>query len=164
MGPITEASLVEVGAAGRVSAASGVSSENPLRVISRPAAVDAGTAAVPIRLRFVASTSIPSGTPVEVDVDGEQHANVVLVPAAAIVREGNETAVFVAKDDKAQRQTVQLGLTDGMQAEIVSGISPGDLVIVDGQAGLPDGATITRTDDAGGSKAPAMDTGKGDTR
>jgi hypothetical protein len=37
---------------------------------------------------------------------------------------------------------VRLGLADAAGVEIVSGISAGDRVIVDGQAGLPDGAAI----------------------
>ncbi len=164
MVPITEASHVEVGAAGRLTALSDGGDENQLQVISRPAAVDVGTAAVPVRLKFAVSTSIPSGTPVEVHIDAEQHSNAVLVPAAAIVREGDETAIFVADGDKAQRRTVQIGLTDGIHTEIVSGVSAGEHVIVDGQAGLPDGATITTADEAGTPKTPETDGGKGDTR
>jgi len=164
MVPITEVNHVEVGAAGRLTSLSDAGDDNELRVISRPAAVDVGTAAVPVRLRFVASTTVPSGTPVEVEIDAQQHANVVLVSAAAIVREGDETAVFVADGDKAQRRTIQLGLTDGMHAEIVAGVSAGEHVIVDGQAGLPDGATITTADEAAAPKTPETDAGKGQTR
>jgi multidrug efflux pump subunit AcrA (membrane-fusion protein) len=60
------------------------------------------------------------------------------------VREGEETAVFVANGEKAERRVVVIGLTDGMDVEIVSGVKEGEMVIVDGQAGLPDGAKITR--------------------
>ena len=112
--------------------------------ISRPAAVDAGTATVPVRLAFAGPTNYPSGTPVQLDIEAEQHANVVLIPAPALVREGEETAVFVAKGEKAERRMVAIGLTDGMDVEIVSGVKEGEMVIVDGQAGLPDGAKITR--------------------
>ena len=77
---------------------------------------------------------------VEVDIDAEQHSNVVLVPAAAIVREGEETAVFVAVDGKARRRPVQIGLTDGRaRRDRRRALSAGEPVIVDGQAGLPDG-------------------------
>jgi len=67
----------------------------------------------------------------------------VTVPEQAIVREGEETFVFVVMGDKAQRRPVMLGLSDGMRAEIRSGLQAGEPVIVRGQAGLPDGATIT---------------------
>ncbi len=45
--------------------------------------------------------------------------------------------------DKAQRRPIQIGLTDGTNIEVVSGVKAGEMVIVDGQAGLPDDATIT---------------------
>jgi multidrug efflux pump subunit AcrA (membrane-fusion protein) len=79
---------------------------------------------------------------VQVDIDAEQHTNVVLVPAVAIVRDGGETAVFVASGGKAQRRAVRIGLADHLDAEIVSGVTAGEAVIVEGQAGLPDGAPI----------------------
>ena len=44
--------------------------------------------------------------------------------------------------DKAQRRPVQVGLTDGTDLEIVSGVKAGEMVIVEGQNGLPDGAKI----------------------
>jgi multidrug efflux pump subunit AcrA (membrane-fusion protein) len=67
----------------------------------------------------------------------------VLVPLEAIVREGEETAVFVASGGKAARRPVVLGIVDSMHAEIRQGVKAGEQVIVHGQAGLPDGASIT---------------------
>jgi len=142
--PLAEASRVVIGAAARLTGRPAGSPDLGLKVISRPAAVDAGTATVPVRLAFAGTTNYPSGTPVQLDIEAEQHANVVLIPAPALVREGEETAVFVAKGDKAERRVVVIGLTDEMDVEIVSGVKEGEMVIVDGQAGLPDGATITR--------------------
>jgi len=75
----------------------------------------------------------------------------VLVPAVAIVREGEDAGVFVAVAGKAKRRAVQIGITDGTNVEIRSGVNAGEMVIVDGQAGLPDDATIKvggETDDA----------------
>jgi multidrug efflux pump subunit AcrA (membrane-fusion protein) len=89
---------------------------------------------------------------VQVVVDAEHHTNAVLVPREAIVRDGDETAVFIARDDKAHRQPVTIGLTDADHVEIVKGIAAGDNVIVDGQAGLPDDATIHVS--AGGEAEP----------
>jgi len=117
--------------------------------VSRPAEVDAGTATIPVRLGFVVPSNFAAGTPVEVNIEAEQHRGAVLVPAVAIVREGEETAIFAAAGNKAQRRHVQIGLTDGVHAEILSGIKAGEMVIVDGQAGLPDGAAITVTADQG---------------
>ena len=51
---------------------------------------------------------------------------------------------MIVKDDKkAHRQVVTVGLTDGEQVEVLSGVAAGDRVIVKGQNGLPDGADVT---------------------
>jgi RND family efflux transporter MFP subunit len=142
--PLADSSRIVIGAPAHLVAGPAGSPEVRLKVISRPAAVDPGTATIPVRLAFNGPTNFPTGTPVQVDIDAEQHMNVVLIPAPALVREGEETAVFVAKGDKAERRVVAIGLTDEMDVEIVSGVKEGEMVIVDGQAGLPDGATITR--------------------
>jgi multidrug efflux pump subunit AcrA (membrane-fusion protein) len=105
-----------------------------------------------VRLGFGAPVSIPVGAPAQVEIEAEQHKGVVLVPAAAIVREGDETAVFVANGAKAQRRTVETGITDGAHVEIVSGVKAGEMVIVDGQAGLPNDAAITTPNDSKSAK------------
>jgi RND family efflux transporter MFP subunit len=138
--PISDVSRIVLGADARLTADSSAA----LKVASRPAAVEVGTASVPVRLTFMAPTTLPVGTPVEVEIDAEEHRNVVLVPSVALVREGEETAVLIAAGDKAQRRVVMLGLTDDAHSEVLSGVRAGENVIVDGQAGLPDGAAITQ--------------------
>ena len=60
------------------------------------------TAAAPVRLAFIgAGARLAVGTPVQVEIEAETHTDVVLVPVGAVVREGEETAVFVA----AERQS-----------------------------------------------------------
>jgi len=156
--PLADASRVVVGAAGRLSRAPGDTPHPGLKVVSRPAAVDPGTPTVPVRLAFDAPASFPAGTPVQVDIDGERHDNAVLVPLSAIVREGDETAVFVAKDGKAERRAVRAGLSDAEHIEILDGLKAGEQVIVEGQAGLPDGSAIATA--ASSTDAPAADKAK----
>ena len=79
----------------------------------------------------------------------------MLVPAEAIVRDGDDTAVFVAVGNKAQRRPVVLGIVDKEHAEIKSGLKAGEQVITRGQAGLPDGAAITT--EKPGAEKPAAD-------
>ena len=97
-------SRIVIGAPAHLASVAAGDPEVGLKVVSRPAAVDAGTATIPVRLAFDAPTNLPVGTPVQVDIDAEQHTNVVLIPAPALVREGEETAVFVVNGDKAQRR------------------------------------------------------------
>jgi membrane fusion protein, multidrug efflux system len=138
---LSDASRIVMGAEGELAAPGGAAGPR-LTVVSRPVAVDSGTATIPVRLRFADTPNLPAGAPVEVEIDAERHSGVVLVPAVAIVREGDETAVFVASDGKARRRPVKTGLSDETSVEILSGVAAGEMVIVDGQAGLPDDAAI----------------------
>jgi len=100
-------------------------------------------------MRLAFSTAPPAlavGTPLQVEFDTERRTGVVLVPSAAIVREGEETALLVAAGDKAERRVVVLGLEDGHHTEVRSGLEAGEMVITRGQAGLPDGAAIAIED------------------
>jgi len=150
--PIADLSRIVIGARAHITVASDAE-PLALQVVSRPAAVEPGTAAAPVRLAFVASTQLAAGTPVQVDIDAEEHAGVVLVPAAAVLYEGGEASVFIAAGDKAQRRIVQTGLSDASFVELRSGVLAGELVITRGQNGLPDGASI-----ALGETTPARDT------
>jgi RND family efflux transporter MFP subunit len=139
--PIGDISRVVVGAPAHLIDGSG----NPvaaLKVISRPTLVEPGTAAAPVRLAFAEVTLYAVGTPVQLDIDAEEHSSVVLVPSAALVREGEETAVFVVNGDKASRREVEIGLADNVHVEVRSGVKAGEQVIVSGQTGLPDGAAV----------------------
>jgi RND family efflux transporter MFP subunit len=153
--PLADSARIVIGAPAHLTAVAAGDPEVGLKVLSRPAAVDVGTATIPVRLAFNAPTNFPAGTPVEVEIEAELHPNAVLIPAPALVREGEETAVFVVNGDKAERRPVQIGLTDGEHIEIVSGVKAGETVIVDGQAGLPDGATISIGNPAGAAKSGA---------
>jgi cobalt-zinc-cadmium efflux system membrane fusion protein len=138
--PVSDAAAIKPGAAARIVGGDGPA----LKVAGRPVAVQAGTVTVAIRLTFTGAATYPVGAPVEVEIDRETHKDVVLVPASAVVREGSETAVFVAAGNKASRRAVTLGLENGQHAEIASGLKAGEAVITTGQNGLPDGADITQ--------------------
>ena len=153
--PLADSSRVQVGAAGHLMSPPTNTPDVELKARTRPTAVEAGTATVPVRFGFSQPVNIPVGSPVQVDIEAEEHRNVVLVPEAAIVREGEDTAVFVVNDGKASRRAVRIGLIGGAHVEIASGISAGERVIVDGQAGLPDGADVTERSAETEPEAPA---------
>jgi multidrug efflux system membrane fusion protein len=79
-----------------------------------------------------------------VEILAEEHKDVVLVPAAAVVKEDEKAAVFVVgPDGKAHRRDVTLGIETLEEVEIEKGVKAGEKVIVKGHEELPDGATVT---------------------
>ena len=148
--PIADAPRVKVGAPAHIENGAGGTAVPPLRVVSHPASVEQGTATVPVRLAFTSPAAYPDGTPVQVAIDADTRTGVVLVPASAIVHEGEQTAVFVVAGGKAQRRSVVTGVETADAVEITSGVKAGDTVIVEGQNGLPDGARVS----VGGAAGP----------
>jgi multidrug efflux pump subunit AcrA (membrane-fusion protein) len=54
------------------------------------------------------------------------------VPASAIVTSGRETIVWAVRDGKAERRVVKLGAQGESTVQILSGVSPGERVVVRG--------------------------------
>jgi len=96
-----------------------------------------------VRVAFAAGTRLAVGTPVRTEIIAEQRPQVIAVPLEALVTEDDSTFVMVATGDKAQKRKVETGLRTPKSIEITSGLKPGDAVIVKGQQGLPDGASIS---------------------
>lgn len=114
------------------------------RVLGVPPAVDPQSATAKVRLQFVSLPRLPAGTPVRVEIVAREHEDTLLVPSAALVREGEETFVYTVDDDgKAHRKKVDVGIVSDPDAEILSGIEAKEKVVVQGQEALPDGATVS---------------------
>ncbi len=68
---------------------------------------------------------------------------VILIPSAAVQRGTQGTFVYVVGDDQSVTvRTVKLGPTEGETAAIESGLSAGEIVVVDGTDKLRDGAKV----------------------
>jgi RND family efflux transporter MFP subunit len=72
-----------------------------------------------------------------------RRSRAVLVPSAAVRRDGEQDVVFVVKDHRAQRRAVSLGGTSGDARLVLAGVSAGEAVVVDAPAGLRDDAAVT---------------------
>jgi RND family efflux transporter MFP subunit len=113
-------------------------------VIARPAAVDPGSVTATVRLRPATPATLTGGMAVQVEILGPEHPSVIIVPIAAIIRDGESTYVMTyGADNKAHRKDVEVGVTTRDEAEITKGLAAGERVIVRGQNGLPDGAAVT---------------------
>ncbi len=117
--------------------------------------VDAATGTVKVTVGLPAELAggekgfLP-GMYAEVRLTTERKDDVLLVSKRALVREDESVFVFVVQaDDTAKRVKVELGLEDAERAEVLSGLSNADEVVVTGQAGLSDGGKIVRVDASG---------------
>jgi HlyD family secretion protein len=66
----------------------------------------------------------------------------VVVPKAAVKTADGKSIVFVLKDDRVERRAVRVGLENGDQIELVSGVSAGERVVVDAPQTLKDGDKV----------------------
>jgi RND family efflux transporter MFP subunit len=139
--PVAMLSKVAVNAPARVVDAGGAQLD--ASVLTRPAAIEPGSATAPVRLHPASPRGLVAGVTMQVEISGEEHRNAVVIPSAAVVHDGGETIVMtVDKDSKAHRVAVEVGIETGDTVEITKGLTAGDRVIVRGQNGLPDGATV----------------------
>jgi RND family efflux transporter MFP subunit len=142
--PIPDLARVQVGKPVRVLVP-GAEEPEQGKVLTRPASVDPTGVSADVRISFNAGTKLAVGTPVRVEIVAEQRAAALAVPVEAIIHEEDATFVMVAGgDDKAHKRKVTIGLTTPKRAEVTSGLKAGEMVIVQGQQGLPDGAAITQ--------------------
>jgi multidrug efflux pump subunit AcrA (membrane-fusion protein) len=73
----------------------------------------------------------------------DRKKDVLTAPVQALNHEGEKTSVFVADPDgQLEERTVELGLETASDAEIVSGLSEGDLVVVSDRSGLRAGERV----------------------
>jgi RND family efflux transporter MFP subunit len=73
----------------------------------------------------------------------EERTNATLVPKVAVVDYEGQRGVFTTNaDNKAEFKPVSIGIEDTARAEIVSGLKPGDRIVVNGAAALRAGDTL----------------------
>ncbi len=87
--------------------------------------------------------SVVPGAYADVVATTALHEGAPVVPEAAIVTEGEQNFVYVVvAGPKANKRAVEVGSRVDGQVELLSGVRPGEVAIVAGQHGLPDGAPI----------------------
>lgn len=70
----------------------------------------------------------------------------ILIPDGAIVSKDGRRVVFVVRDGRAVETPVEVGASSNGTAEVRSGVTPGDRVVVNPSHDLTDGARVTATD------------------
>lgn len=72
----------------------------------------------------------------------EKHTGTVLVPVEALLVEKTSASIFKIMDGKARKTAVKVGFNDGTSAEILEGLSDGEMVIVFGKTAISDGQPV----------------------
>jgi multidrug efflux pump subunit AcrA (membrane-fusion protein) len=77
-----------------------------------------------------------------VEIVTESKSAVLVVPREAVTGRGADQAVFVVRDGVLVRQAVQTGILSPTRAEIVQGVSEGDVVALAGDVALEEGMRV----------------------
>ncbi len=124
---------VEIGVGGVKTAA---------KVIAKSPAIDQRLRVFEIRALLPGSATAVPGAMADFRVVFERREG-LSVPQEAVLSRAAGTIVFVAQQEGTAKEIpVRIGLRDGGRIEILSGLAPGDPVIVQGQTQLYDGRKI----------------------
>ena len=125
----------------------------PASVITTIPAADRQRATVLVRIAFnelgdarilpdmgVNVAFLEAGAPAAVvDPDAKPR---LWIPLDAVRDEGGATAIFLLRGDVVDRRAVTLGIEDGDDIEVLSGVTPGDQVVVEPPPELADGDRV----------------------
>lgn len=124
----------------------------PARVITTVPTADRQKATVRVRIgfdqldpRYLPDMGVKVTFLEEEKEGGQVSRTRLLIPLAAVRREGDREVVYVLKGDRVERRAVRLGPAEGEQLVVLAGLSGGEQVVVEGPADLADGdRVITR--------------------
>ncbi|WP_172975716.1 efflux RND transporter periplasmic adaptor subunit [Roseivivax sp. THAF197b] len=126
----------------------------------------AATRTRPVRFAITSTErDVAVGQSVTLDVPISAPREVIVVPKDALVQGRDGWSVFINADGKAQPRTVEIGAALDGGFEVISGLAPGDEVVVRGNERLRPGQDIAPANggsapggNQAGASAPAPDT------
>lgn len=128
-------------------------------------AADPTTRLVPIEVALESGSQARPGYLARVRLRMDAREDVTLVPAGAILTgAGGTESTFVVEEGKAYRREVESGLVSAGRVEIVSGLDPGEVVVVEGGTSLREGAPVRAVGSSSGTEAVADSTTTGRQR
>jgi HlyD family secretion protein len=86
--------------------------------------------------------TLGDGYRVEARIVVWEDSHTLSVPTGAIFRSGDDWAVFVVENSKAALRRVEVGENNGLRAQVLDGLSPGERVILHPSDQVADGVTI----------------------
>ena len=90
------------------------------------------------------TSALPPNASVNVSIVVAEKKAALVIPRAAVQREGEKRFVWVSRDGRARRADVVLGVIGANEVEVVSGLSEGDVVLLQGAVPLSNGARVAR--------------------
>jgi len=93
-------------------------------------------------LRALPSTELADGNSVILEIPVSAPREATMVPKDALVQSRDGWRVFVVEQGKAVPRPVRLGQPDGARMEVLSGLKPGEVVVVRGNERLRPGQPV----------------------
>jgi len=103
---------------------------------------DPATRLVPVEVALERGSGARPGFLARVTLRLGARDSVAIVPAGAILSEAGGEAAFVVVNGRALRREVETGLVSQGRTEVVSGLRPGETVVVEGNHALRDSAAV----------------------
>ena len=126
-------------------------------------ALDPGSTTVEVWLKADNKAGILKvGTPVKAIITGRTVQNALKIPNEAVLtgQDGSKSVMVVGSDGVAHKKPVTLGISDGKDVQVLSGVTASDTVITGGAYGLDDGTKV-KVGPAEGSDEGKPDASKG---
>ncbi|MFP5235158.1 MAG: efflux RND transporter periplasmic adaptor subunit [Acidobacteriota bacterium] len=108
-------------------------------------ALDPGSTTIEIWLKIQNKDgALKVGTPINVTITGKTVQNALKIPLSAVqtAQDGSKSVMVIAPDSTAKKQAVTLGIHDGKDVQVLSGLSQSDTVITVGAYGLDEGTKV----------------------
>ncbi len=109
--------------------------------------VDATSRSILVRGLVEAESGLMPGSFAQVELT-ISNAQAILIPSIAVLPGLDGRRVFVLKDGVARSMLVEVGSRDAEQVEILSGLAPGDQVIISNLLRLKDGSLVRAESEA----------------
>jgi HlyD family secretion protein len=141
--PQEQATQLKVGDPAEIDAGSGLLAPGKVTVVSP--ALDPNSTTVEVWVEAPnPKGALRPGSSVQVSIHGSPVPDAIVVPANALIPTDNgATAIMVVgADGRAHRKEVNVGIRQGKEAQILSGLDPGQTVVTEGAYGLPDNAQV----------------------
>lgn len=123
----------------------GITDPVPAKISLISPALDPGSTTVEVWLKVEnKSGALKVGTPVRVSITGRTVAQALKIPSSSVLtaQDGSKSVMVVGSDGAAHRKPVTLGIADGDDVQITSGVAQADTIITTGAYGLEDGAKV----------------------